>query len=198
MLVVQGEEKKVLQDSPIRQIRNMANFGDLTPETPTQTQEVSLMLISNFPEFERTFLQNNGNSMSIIFVLNKKQQLEEVTSKVSSLVNQYSERFEFYNYICKGANDNVNVMSSAFPLVLVYSGGKRLMEIPLGSNLKTLTNLLERVQPSDNKGAQEVIKPRPASSTPKNNKTEMILNHIEELFEQNDITGNLHKGEKYE
>jgi len=192
MLIVQGEEKKVLHDSPIRQIRNMANLGDLTPETPTQ--EVSMMLISNFPEFERTFLKNNVNSMSIIFVLNKKQQLEEVNSKVSSLVNQYSEKFEFFNYICKGPNDGVNVMSSSFPLVLVYSGGKRLMEIPLGSNLKTLTNLLERVQPSENKAPQEAQKSKQLSNnTPKNGQGEMLLNHVEELFEQNDITGNIIK-----
>lgn len=189
MLIVEGvEEKKSTQpDSPIKQIRNMANFGE---NLDSPTLEVNLMVISNFSEFEKTYLQNNQTSLSVIFVLNNKNQLDDVTAKVEPLVSANSDRFDFFSYLCRGSNDEINVLSSNFPLVLVYNGPKRLVEVPLGSNLKNLTSILERVQPKGN--STPVFESSQSKNTipsPENDQTNILVKALEDLFEQSELTG---------
>ncbi len=191
MLVVEGEEiKKTNQpDSPIKQIRNMANFGE---NLDSPTLEVNLMVISNFSEFEKTYLQHNQTSLSVIFVLSNKNQLDDVTAKVEPLVSANSDRYDFFSYLCRGSNDEINVLSSNFPLVLVYNGPKRLVEVPLGSNLKNLTSILERVAP---KGKDtpvfESTQNKNTIPSPENDQSNVLVKTLEELFEQSELTGNL-------
>ena len=187
MLVVQDDSKKSASPSPVRESRNSGNVNEKPVDRQTQT--LDLLLISDFLEFERTFLQGNQSAISIIFVLDHKSQLDEIAPKAGPLINQYSSRFEFYCYVQTSAHVDLNIVSNAFPLVLVYNGSRRLMEVPLGSNQRNLTNLLDRLQPSDSTNAPRESRAQETNHSQESGSQRSTLARLEQVFEQNDISG---------
>lgn len=186
ILLVEGDERK---SSPSRLSRSI-NSPESRVNNEIPQQSLGLILISNYLEFERTFLQNNQSGLSIIVALNQKQQFDEINTKLSPLTNQFSEKFEFFSYLVRGPNDDLITSSNAFPLILVYSGNKRLLEIPLNTNQKSLINLLERIQPNVAiRAGGESPYDSPSPSRQENESTQILLKHIEDTFNQNEITG---------
>lgn len=183
MLIVQNGEKKSASPSPNKDIRPQSS----KVEKVVVPSHASIMQILNYPEFERIFLEAQ-NSLVVLFVLNNKQQLDDVFAKAETILTQFAGKFEFLYYVHKGAFDDLSILTNAYPLVLVYDGPKRLIEVPLHSNQKNLINLLSLLLAQDAQGQNDEFESYPVSFT-KNDTQATALKQLEELFDQNEVTG---------
>lgn len=170
------------------------NAKNVQIQNQNVNQNFGLMLITNFAEFERIFLRNNRQGLFVIFALNQRQQLDEIASKASSLVNQFSQKFDFFTYFYNEPSDDFSVISRTFPLALVYYGDKRLVEVPYDANQKNLTNLLERINPSNSEAVTESTRQGVRPPTREDTASNSTLKLLESLYRQNEITGKSLRG----
>jgi hypothetical protein len=151
MLVLEGEKPRPQSPKPKEQFipSVQASEKKVTEELSRSTNlSTPMVVISNFTEFEKSYLRNNENNISILFVIEKRDQLKEIGAQYNNVIKQFTGRFDFFCYLRKDTYDNaIEFLVESTPAIALFCGTKKFLEVPFDSNEKSLVNVLSKLQP---------------------------------------------------
>jgi len=157
----QKESYMLILDEPNRRTMRSDVKAERSPKIENISQQFrqpteedvpknSLIIISNFSVFEKNYLRHSENCITVIFIIDQKEQLKDINSQLGNLIKEYSSKFDFFCYMRRDSSDiAVEILVDCLPSIAIFNGSKKFMEIPFDLSEKALATFLNKLQPAD-------------------------------------------------
>ena len=120
--------------SPERFVKRNSLYGEATE-------------IVNMEEFESRLLTKNGNRVSLLLIVQDKNQLEENFQRYHEIAIPYNSLMEAYYYIIdEGESSPTRFERHPVPCVIVYNKNKKFIVLEGEARWKNLAKVLRKIQ----------------------------------------------------
>ena len=142
--------------------------------------------MGNLKEFEKCILQFGVDKISLLFIVESKDQIAELYRSFNDILLKYSQDFDLFCYLKKKSqNDSFDFLMNTFPAVAIYNGNKKVMELSIDFDDNTLESLLIKIH----NNIEKLIISENASDVKGKPKALDKIQLVDDLFKNQELTG---------